>query len=365
MISELDKLGFDNSVYVPTYDANKAIIAPDENVTVSECFKKWDRVAFDYKQVKITHDIEGKFDISEFDLIHAYTLFTDGNCARRLSQKYRIPYVVAVRNTDVNDFFRKLVWLRNRGVQNMRHAERVFFLSLSYLDHVRNRYIPSKLQREILKKSDIIPNGIDEFWIKNTPNSENMGKPHSPVKLIYAGRIDRNKNIPTIQSAMDLLDKEGNKTELLVIGPVDDKKILKQIKEHDKTQYLPRVGKEELITYYRNSDIFVMPSFTESFGLVYAEAMSQNLPILYSEGQGFDQQFPEGCVGYHINPREPEDVANGIKKILNRYNEISNTNYINAKKFQWGEIAKVYLDIYNNIKRKQKHDFDKNKHTTA
>jgi hypothetical protein len=88
MIEELDKLGYNNQVYVPTYNKNLAVIVPNENVIVSECFKKWDRILFDYKQRKIYKDIQSKCNISKFDCIHAYTLFTDGNCARKLSKKY-------------------------------------------------------------------------------------------------------------------------------------------------------------------------------------------------------------------------------------------------------------------------------------
>ena len=104
MIEHLDAFGVESQVYVPTYYASQAVIKPNSNVCVSECFNKWDRVYFDYKQKKIIKDIEEKIDISSFDVIHAYTLFTDGNCAMQLSKKYGIPYVVAIRNTDVNTF---------------------------------------------------------------------------------------------------------------------------------------------------------------------------------------------------------------------------------------------------------------------
>ena len=45
-----------------------------------------------------------------------------------------------------------------------------------------------------------------------------------------------------------------------------------------------------------------MTSLGESFGLTYAEAMSQGVPVIYSKGQGFDGQFKEGVVGYHVDP---------------------------------------------------------------
>ena len=44
MVEELERNGYDNFVYVPTYNRNLAVITPNENVVVSECFKKWDRL---------------------------------------------------------------------------------------------------------------------------------------------------------------------------------------------------------------------------------------------------------------------------------------------------------------------------------
>ena len=105
MIENLEKRGIYNQVFVPVCENFNSVVNVNENVEISECFKKWDRVVFDYKQRKIQKALEDNFSIQSYDLMHAYTLFTDGNCVRKLSKKYGIPYVVAVRNTDVNCFF--------------------------------------------------------------------------------------------------------------------------------------------------------------------------------------------------------------------------------------------------------------------
>lgn len=347
MVEKLDKMGLDNSVFVPTYDKNVAVIKPNSNVCVSECFKKWDRLIFDYKQRKIQKSIESHYDIGLFECIHAYTLFTDGNCARNLSKKYNIPYVVAVRNTDVNDFFRLMPHLRRRGVKIMRDASAVFFLSDAYRRQVFDRYIPKKYHDEILKKTQIIPNGIDDFWLSNKPCEKEI--PGKDIKLIYAGRIDKNKNIPTTQKAVDLLCQKGYNATLTVVGKVIDEGEFSRIKEHNNTNYINAMPKEKLIEQYRCHDIFVMPSFTESFGLVYAEAMSQGLPVIYSENQGFDRQFPEGEVGYRVISSSPDDIVSSVKKILSDYENISKNCVVNAGRFKWDTIAERYADIYKNI----------------
>lgn len=348
MIEHLDALGFDNLVFVPTYDKNIAVIKPNDNVYVSECFNKWDRLLFDYKQKKIIKTIEEHYNVESFDLIHAYTLYTDGNAARVLSEKYGIPYVVAVRNTDVNDFLKKMIHLRKRGLKTLFAAEEVFFLSDAYRRQVFEKYIPQKYQEAIKKKTHIIPNGIDEFWFENPPEQgKAIDKKH--IKLVYAGRIDKNKNIQTTQKAMEILRRQGYKTTLTVVGKIQDEKEFQIIKNNRYTICLPAMRKEKLIDAYRESDIFIMPSFTESFGLVYAEAMSQGLPVIYSKGQGFDNQFPEGSVGYHVDSGSPNDVAAVIKRVVENYEQIQVNCVPSSHCFTWDYICQEYSELYKKI----------------
>ncbi len=349
MIENLDERGYDNCVFVPTHDKSISVITPNENVIVSECFKKWDRVCFDYKQRKIFGAVEKSCSVKDFDVIHAYTLFTDGNCARLLSEKYGIPYVVAVRNTDVNSFFRFRPHLRKRGVKNMLKANAVFFLSEAYRRQVFDKFVPRKYHQELMEKTYIVPNGIDDFWFANPPESKNIIDGN--IKLIYAGRIDRNKNIPTIQKAMNILRGKGYDISLTVVGKVADQKLFAEVQKDPYTVCVPAQPKEELIKLYRQNNIFIMPSFTESFGLVYVEAMSQGLPVVYSEGQGFDNQFPEGTVGYHVSAYDDADVADGIEKIINNFSNITANTVSSSRVFNWKEITAAYDGIYRAIFR--------------
>ena len=348
MVEKLDQLGYDNRVFVPVHGKEWLATEPNENVCICKCFEQWDRLVFDYKQHKIFKAIQQNYDVKEFGLIHAYTLFTDGNCARKLSKKYGIPYVVAVRNTDVNGFFRKMPHLRKRGVKIMLDAEKVFFLSEAYRKQVFEKYIPRKYWIAIEAKTHIVPNGVDDFWFENLPNCENELK--TPIKLLFAGRIDRNKNVPTTQKAIEILRERGYDLSLTVAGLIEEQKEFERIQQDPYTQCVAARPKEELITLYREHNIFVMPSFTESFGLVYVEAMSQGLPVIYSKGQGFDGQFPEGQVGYRVDAYDASDVADGIEKAIQNYGAIKKNAIESAKRFNWTEISAVYDSIYKAIK---------------
>lgn len=344
MVEDLDKRGYENTVFVPTYDRNLSVIVPNDNVFVCECFRKWDRLFFDYKQNKIRKALETNFDVKSYDLVHAYTLFTDGNCARKIAKKYGVPYVVAVRNTDVNSFFCMMPHLRKRGIRIMQDAKAVFFLSEAYRKQVFEQYVPRRYHEALQAKTYVIPNGIDDFWLEHPPIKEN--KFDGTIKLIYAGRIDRNKNIATTQAAMRLLREKGYDIELTVVGRVEDEKVFRTIQSDPYTECLQAKPKEALLEVYRQHNIFVMPSFTESFGLVYVEAMSQGLPVIYSKGQGFDHQFQEGVVGYHVSAHDAQDVAEGIERVVQQFERIKKNVVQCARAYNWSNIVSRYDEIY-------------------
>lgn len=357
MISHLNQCEVNNTVYVPVYQTEKTdVTTPGAEVILSRCFRKWHRVAFDYKQSRILRDIQKKCEISEFQCIHAYTLFTDGNTARKLSKKYKIPYVVAVRSTDVNTFFKKLFYLRKRGVRILKDASAVFFLSDTYRTKVLEQYVPENLRQEIYDKSYIMPNGIDDFWLEN----KNAGKlsqleenlkslEEKQLNVIFAGVICERKNPLTTQEALQLLREKGWKIQYTVAGRVADKRLYEKMCEYPDTVYAGQQSKEKLLEYYRDNDIFVMPSHTETFGLVYSEAMSQGLPVLYTKGQGFDGQFADGMVGYSISDTNPQEIADKIELVVENYQKLVTNCLQHTDKFRWADICGQYKKIYEEI----------------
>lgn len=89
-----------------------------------------------------------------------------------------------------------------------------------------------------------------------------------------------------------------------------------------------------------------MPSKHETFGLVYAEAMSQGLPVIYTRGQGFDGQFPEGEVGFSVKYDEPEEIVMRVKEIIANYDAISTRDLANVHRYDWEDIAQDYIKLY-------------------
>ena len=354
MIIALNKKGITNSVFVPVSNPDNGNVKPIDNVRVVKCFNKADRFIFHLKQKKIFKALSKCCKIDSYDCIHAYTLFTDGYCAMKASKEYGKPYVVAVRNTDVNIFLKYMPYLRKTGIRVLERADKVFFLSDTYKKQVIEKYVPEKLKEALIKKSIIIPNGIDEFWLANSYSHKDISASltrfdNQILRLIYAGSVDKNKNITLTINAMKLLKKQGWKVTLEIIGPINDQTVFKEISKNTDVTYTKKLPKEELIKKYREADIFVMPSHTESFGLVYAEAMSQGLPVLYTAGQGFDGQFEDGLVGYAVSDTNPKELAEALCRCVSNYKHLYNNSLTAVKKFDWSIISSDYSAVYKGI----------------
>ncbi len=341
--------GLDIDVYVPI-PTSLDLTGRDlgSYTTISQNHSKYDRYIFHLKHSKIYQDIITKYNIMDYSIMHAHSLFSNGYIALRIKEEFGLPYIVAVRNTDVNVFFKYMIHLRKLGERILENADRVIFLSKPYRDYVIKQYVSLDLEEEVFNKSSIIPNGIDDFWFENK-QKEKKDPYKQQLKLLFIGDLDRNKNVLTTSKAIKRLLLKSYDIKFTVVGRIINKDIYHQIKELEFINYISPKPMKELLEIYRGNDIFVMPSIAETFGLVYAEAMSQGLPVIYSKGQGFDGQFEDGVVGYSVNSRNPTEIAEAIAKILENYNDFSsNANKLSAK-FNWNDINIQYQDIYEDF----------------
>lgn len=285
---------------------------------------------------------------TKWDLLMGHMLFCDGIICNLVYQKFHIPYVVCVRNTDINLWFLwKLPWIRKRGLEAALNAKRIIFINRPYCREYLQK-IPLKYRKQIREKMLVIPNGIDDFWFKNKIEGEKKrgdGKLH----LISVGRVEKNKNQQIMPQVLKKLEEFGVDAEYVNVGGIVDRNIANKLSLNGNVRLIGDIPKEELIQYYRMADIFVLPSLKETFGLVYAEAMTQGLPLIYTIDQGFDGQYRDGVVGYHVNPCDAEDIALKICSIIKNYDSISAECIKRSDNYSWDRVSGLYADIYENI----------------
>lgn len=350
MINNISKFDIDNYIFVPTYKKN--IFSENTNVDIVRCFNKNDRFFYFYKQKKILTTIIKQYNFSIIDCMHSYTLFTDGNIAYNLNKKYKIPYIVAIRDTDINVFLKYKKYLKPLARNIIKNASRVLFLSHSYKNKISKLLYSDKYPFD--EKTVIIPNGVDDFWLNNIYSNKSIAKKDNKLNIVYVGKINKRKNIILTQKSLKKLRKSGMDISFTIAGDIDDIKVFKSIMKYNNTNYVGKMNKNELLELYRKNDIFIMPSHTETFGITYVEAMSQGLPVIYTKKQGFDQQFDEGIVGYHVDDKKTADVVDSINKILLNYESISNNCIEKCKVFKWELICKKYFKIYKEIIKNKK-----------
>ncbi|MCU0337083.1 MAG: glycosyltransferase, partial [Sediminibacterium sp.] len=127
---ELAQKGIRQTIYVPVRSAaeiGKYDIVDIPNITLiyAHILQKKHRFLYYTKIKAIYKDLVKKVDSEEIDLIHAHFLFSDGGVALKLKQNFGIPFVTAVRNTDINIFFKYMFHLRKFGQQIMSAANEV------------------------------------------------------------------------------------------------------------------------------------------------------------------------------------------------------------------------------------------------
>lgn len=361
----LDKLGVKQKIFVPLNARNKNRVgnqpidfkSEESEIIYSTALADYHRFFYLLKVKTVFDSLEKSIvDFSKIKLTHASAFCSDGAVAYKLWKKYNIPYLVAVRNTDVNAYYKKLVWHRPFFHKILTNAAKIVFISPSYRERFLNESLPEKFKNNLVSKAETITNGVDDVFIKNiTCKTNNL----TPVKVVYAGGVQKNKNIHSVVTAIDNLRKQGYNITYTVVGRGlknrrYTKKYLELISKYDKSYkwmtVLPSQDKLSLQKMYAEHDIFVMPSFRETFGLSYLEALTQGLPVIYSQGEGFDGVFRNGEVGYAVDPSNIDDISRKILLIIQNYDQLKNRiSKLSFNDFDWENIAQKYRSAYMSI----------------
>lgn len=340
-------------IYSAVRTEKEARYRPDElgNIPIFShlILKRPDVLFFRRKIRKIRDDILSHIDLTDIELVHAHTLYSDGAVGLKLKQEYGIPYIVAVRAGDVTAFARlrpDLAAIRN---QVLREAQTVVFLSPT-LHQQLNRHLDSQLQDVVSRKAVTIPNGIDPFYLENPPLSESADD-DATLKILYIGKLIEQKNLISLVKAANLLSRNRN-VKLTIAGSGEMGPKIDKMTASGEYPFLNRLGeireKETLVKLYRSHDVFVMVPKQETFGLVYIEALSQGLPVVFAANEGIagyleGKHFAEPVTDI----TDIREIADAIKHIAQRKNkQLSEEGVRFARKFDWNEIILQYLELY-------------------
>lgn len=299
---------------------------------------------FFYKIRNKFSNLKSVVDLSAIDVVHASTLFSEGALAYRLYKKYGIPYTVGVRGTDINYYLLKQPHLLLLGYKILKNASKIIYISSPIKEKVENHWA-YRLFNNTFKGNGIVqPNGIDPYWHEHPREKQKI---NTRNRLLYIGRFDNNKNVESLMAAVLLLKNSIPNIHLTMIGGSasrHDEVISLCNKYPEVFSYLGKIyDKDKLSAEMRKTDAFVMVSHSETFGLVYVEALSQGLPIVYTKGEGIDGFF-KIPVGEGVNSHDVADIARGIEKLLSNYSQYEGIGDL-LNNFSWDTISDKYISF--------------------
>ncbi|MDE5678736.1 glycosyltransferase family 4 protein [Phocaeicola sp.] len=285
-----------------------------------------------------------KVDIKNIDMLYAATLFSEGAVAYQVYKSYAIPYVVVVRATDVNFYLKYMFHLWPLAWNILRFAHKIVFMTEAISQHFFSMGITLPVRTCVRQKMKVIPNGIEPYWILNAKNKHHV---LIPRRLLFIGTFNDNKNILTTMKVVERLSSryEGLHLTLVGGGGNQHEKVLEYCKEHPKlfTFKGKILDSHELSKVFAESDIFVMVSHSETFGLVYIEALSQGLPIIYSKGQGIDGTLKEK-VGEAADSHSEKSIEDALVRLIDGYNQYSPIGK-SLYRFSWDNIACNVMEL--------------------
>lgn len=297
---------------------------------------------------KAYHEIKKQILIFNPDVVHCHGM--RGGLLCRL----------ATRKTDYPVVYTEHLWTREYHLNN-RAYEKIQLAALKFLDRYTAKTIAvSKAVKEFLvdsgfeeSKIEVITNSVNPIFHTTTPIVKPEGM---PVIFGSVGSLNRQKNYINILKAIAKIKK--NNPDLLfhyqVIGDGPDKKKLEKIAERFKIQdQVHFIGKVDNVwDRLKHFSFFVMVSFSESFGLAAAEAMSVGLPLIVSRVGGLVDVVDEKSA-IIVDPRDTKEIESAIYRLLTdeklRKNMAEHTKSYAKNKFSEESMTDKIIKVYEQV----------------
>jgi len=293
------------------------------------------------------------FETERFDLIHAHD-WVVGRAAVELKNRLGLPLISTIHATEIgrggslDGEYRGKV----RDIERLlvEQSDGIICCSNYMLDHIQH------VLGAVKTKVRVIPNGVESsrFNGGRQPQLILAGIPEDRKIILYVGRIVREKGIFTLLDALEKLRKQGKDVSLVYVGegPLKEdlaKEVLRR-KLNDRVTLAGFVDEKKLVSLYNSSDVFVLPSHYEPFGMVVLEAMASRIPVVVSDVGGLSEIVEDGVTGVKVPAYNPSALAEGILRVLED-RELSEQLKENAyravqERYRWEMIAEKTIEAY-------------------
>lgn len=260
--------------------------------------------------------------VNRFDVVHIHALFSFSSVAAAwAARRAGVPYVITPHGSlspyGMTRRRRLMKSLSLRFVEGplLREAAAVHFTSEVEREHAAALGIPMR-GVVIPLGYEASPAGSRRRFLEALPGVHLFS--HA---ILFLSRLDPVKNIEALIASLALLKAEGLRPALIVAGagPSEYVEELQQLAAAkgiaDQVFWLGHVSGDLKADALAAADVFVLPSFSENFGMAVVEAMSARLPVVLSEGVALAAAVQAAGAGIAVSP-SAEQLADGLGRLL-------------------------------------------------
>ncbi len=283
----------------------------------------------------------------KFDLIHAHVAYPDGFGAVLLGIVFKRPVVVTVHGSDLKLFPRK--WLL-KGLIGWTLRRANFVIAVS--EDMKRLAEAMGVKKD---KVGVIYNGVNTKLFRICGKGERKVENYKVKRIIYVGRFDRRKGLGVLLAASARIFKMREDVELVLLGRNKERKddeefrvIAKNLGIDDKVKFVDAVPIDQVPLWLYGSDLMVLPSFSESFGLCVIEALACGKPVVSTRCGGPEEVVTED-VGILVEPRDVEGLKDAMLYVLDHPQEYKAEKIAQYAKnrFDLEVTAQRVLEVYS------------------
>lgn len=254
------------------------------------------------------------------DLIHSHTLSWDGLTGDRLARNFGIRHLVSVRGESDLKVIRKLPHIRPTIRRIYREAAVIFFVS-AWARQECEGILGIRSMGATLALPNITEGTVFEEKNEKIRRVKATGT-KDELRLITVMRLNawRKKGLDTIVHALTALSDID--LHLTVVGGAKASEDLREIQAlisnaglSTRVTLLGQITQSEVLERMAQSDLFVLVSHNETFGMVYVEALAMGLPIVFGRGTGIDGYVEDGVVGLGVIPGDVKGLCKAVREI--------------------------------------------------
>lgn len=324
-----------------------------ENLTLNEpdhIFEvAFQRSPFSLKNIKAYRQLKNLIKKEKYDIVHCNTP-VGGVLTRLACRKLRKNGLKVIYEAHGFHFFEgssRLNWILWYPIEKLLSR---FTDALVLINKMDYKLAKSKFKAKATYRIPGVGVNLSQFKTESTTDFRNdFSIPDDASVVLSVGELNVNKNHKTGIKALSLLKDKSIHYCIAGNGP-----LLEELIDFSKTcgveERVHFLGyRRDLPAIFRQSKLFLLPSYREGLGMAAIEAMSCGLPLVSSNRHGINDYSIDGVTGFKCHPADYETMAKHIERILSDEdlrNKLSENCKEIAKQFSLEESVATMMKIY-------------------